>query len=67
MNTTVSVVELTNDGENIISETIHPGVGCFFVTENRIYLISFSAPPEKFPNVEAIFEETLQHLFIDTK
>ena len=62
----VREVELTNDGENIISETIYPGLGYIFVTENRIYIMSFNAPPEKFSDLEPLFEETVQHLFTHT-
>lgn len=67
MNTFVTEVELTNSGENIISETIYPGLGYFFVTGNRIYVLSFSAPPEKFSDLEPLFEETVLHLFTHKK
>lgn len=67
MNTYVTEVELTNSRENIISETIYPSLGYFFVTGNRIYVLSFSAPSEKFSDLEPLFEETVLHLFTHKK
>lgn len=61
---TLTESEFTIDGgENIISETIYPGIGYFLVTGNRIYAMSFSAPSEKFSDLEPLFEKTLQNLF----
>lgn len=33
-----------------------------FVVENRIYVINFGAPQEKFPDLELLFNTTLNHL-----
>ncbi|HEV8051883.1 MAG TPA: hypothetical protein VGP47_05260 [Parachlamydiaceae bacterium] len=49
------------DGETSDSE--EEVQGYLFLLENRIYLISFKAPKEKFSELESLFEEIVQNLW----
>ena len=49
------------DGEPSDSE--EEALGYLFLLENRIYLISFKAPKEKFSELEPLFQEIIQNLW----